>query len=162
MIFVFLFHRFSYISCINFRCLRLKAQLDLIRLFYCTTGCSVGYFAYAQYDVLFIPYRHFVPLPPKEEANYRLCERSEANSREGGGLRSIFSVLFQGDCRGTSCLAMTTSRAMVRWDISLTLNMTYFLHVILNDSEESHRGTDGAYTFHFGRKIFRLRLVQHA
>ena len=28
----------------------------------------VGYFAYAQYDVLFIPYRHFVPLPPKEEA----------------------------------------------------------------------------------------------
>ena len=62
MIFVFLFHRFSYISCINFRCLLLKAQLDLIRLFYCTAGCSVGYFAYAQYDVLFIPYRHFVPL----------------------------------------------------------------------------------------------------
>ena len=29
---------------------------------------SVGYFACAQYDVLFIPYRHFVPLPPKEEA----------------------------------------------------------------------------------------------
>ena len=28
----------------------------------------VGYFANAQYDVLFIPYRHFVPLPPKEEA----------------------------------------------------------------------------------------------
>ena len=58
---------------------------------------------------------------------YCLCERSEAISREGGGLRSIFSVLFQGDCRGTSCLAMTTSRAMVRWDISLALNMTYFL-----------------------------------
>ena len=55
---------------------------------------------------------------------YCLCERSEAISREGGGLRSIFSVLFQGDCRGTSCLAMTTSRAMVRWDISLALNMT--------------------------------------
>ena len=59
-----------------------------------------------------------------------LCERSEAISREGGGLRSIFSVLFQGDCRGTSCLAMTTSRAMVRWDISLSLNMTYFLSPI--------------------------------
>ena len=29
---------------------------------------SVGYFADAQYDVLFVPYRHFVPLPPKEEA----------------------------------------------------------------------------------------------
>ena len=28
----------------------------------------VGYFACAQYDELFIPYRHFVPLPPKEEA----------------------------------------------------------------------------------------------
>ena len=55
---------------------------------------------------------------------YCLCERSEAISREGGGLRSIFSVLFQGDCRGTSCLAMTTSRAMARWDISLALNMT--------------------------------------
>ena len=23
---------------------------------------------------VFIPYRHFVPLPPKEEANYCLCE----------------------------------------------------------------------------------------
>ena len=33
---------------------------------------------------------------------------------------------------------MTTSRAIVRWDISLTLDMTYFFHVILNDSEESH------------------------
>ena len=60
----------------------------------------VGYFACAQYDVFFIPYRRVAPLPPKEEANYRLCERSEAISREGGGLRSIFSVLFQGDCRG--------------------------------------------------------------
>ena len=65
----------------------------------------VGYFANAQYDVLFIPYRHFVPLLPKEEANYCLCERSEANSREGENLRSISSALF-------------------RWDISLTLNMT--------------------------------------
>ncbi len=48
-------------------------------------------------------------------------------------VRNICRTLFQGDCRGTSCLAMTTSRAMVRWDISLTLNMTYFsLYVILN------------------------------
>ena len=31
---------------------------------------SVGYFADAQYDVLFVPYRHFVPLPPKEEARF--------------------------------------------------------------------------------------------
>ena len=72
----------------------------------------------------FYPLSGVAPLRPKEETNYCLCERSEANSREGGGLRSIFSVLFQGDCRGTSCLAMTTSRAMVRWDISLALNMT--------------------------------------
>ena len=62
-----------------------------------------------------------MPLRPKEEANYCLCEQREAISREGGGLQSIFSVLFQGDCRGTSCLAMTTNRAMVRWDISLAL-----------------------------------------
>ena len=76
--------------------------------------------------------RHF-PRRRKQFLFYCLCERSEAISREGGGLRSIFSVLFQGDCRGTSCLAMTTSRAMVRWDISLALNMTYFsLYVILN------------------------------
>ena len=38
----------------------------------------VGYFAYAQYDVLF----------------YCLCERSEAISREGGGLRSICPALY--------------------------------------------------------------------
>ena len=30
-----------------------------------------------------------------------------------------------------------------------------FLHVILNDSEESHRRTDNAYTLHFSRGIFR-------
>ena len=70
-----------------------------------------------------------------------LCERSEAISREGGGVRSICSVLF-------------------RWDISLTHNMTrFFLHVILNGSEESHRRTDRAYTLHFGRGIFRLRSI---
>ena len=32
------------------------------------------------------------------------------------------------DCRGTSCLAMTTSRAMVRWDISLTLSTTCLIY----------------------------------
>ena len=53
--------------------------------------------------VLFIPYRrrcrHF-PRRRKRVLFYCLCERSEANSREGRGLRSMFSVLFQGDCRG--------------------------------------------------------------
>ena len=46
----------------------------------------VGYFANAQYDVLFIPYRHFVPLPPKEEARFVFARKQsdEAISREGG------------------------------------------------------------------------------
>ena len=30
-------------------------------------------------------------------------------------------------------------RTVILWDISLAFNMTYFLYVILNDSEESHR-----------------------
>ena len=57
----------------------------------------VGYFACAQYDVFFVPYRHFVPLPPKEEARFVfcLCVNVEwANSREGGGLRDICSMLY--------------------------------------------------------------------
>ena len=89
---------------------------------------SVGYFAFAQYDDLspivgvadtsptrrtrpFCCYRDISPVSageftPKEEAEKLcLCERSEANSREGRGLQSIFSVLF-------------------RWDISHSLNMT--------------------------------------
>ena len=82
----------------------------------------VGYFACAQYDVK-SPIVGVADTSPEGGSEICLCERSEANSREGRGLRSIFSVLFQGDCRGTSCLAMTTSRAMVRWDISLALNM---------------------------------------
>ncbi len=107
----------------------------------------MGYFATAQYDVLFIPYRRVAPLrlrggrapfvaiatfppvsagefTPKEEARFvflslRGSETTAAISREGGGLRSIFSVLFQGDCRGTSCLAMTTKKRF-----SLPINMT--------------------------------------
>ena len=34
-----------------------------------------------------------------------------------------------------------------------------FLHVILNDSEESHRRTDEHILYHFGRGIFRLRSI---
>ena len=82
----------------------------------------------------FCRYRDISPVSagestPKEEARFVFARKrsDEANSREGEGLRSIFSVLFQGDCRGTSCLAMTTIRAIVRWDISLALNMTYSL-----------------------------------
>ena len=70
---------------------------------------SVGYFTNAQYDVLFIPYRHFVPLrlrggrapfvaiatfPPFQRGNlprrrkrglfYCLCEGSEATKQTPG------------------------------------------------------------------------------
>ena len=69
----------------------------------------------------FCRYRDISPVSageftPKAEAKFVFARKrsDEAISREGEGLRSIFSVLFQGDCRGTSCLAMTTSRAMVR------------------------------------------------
>ena len=59
-----------------------------------TSHFGRGIFRYAQYDVLF-----YLSLRGKRS--------DEANSREGGGLRSICSILFQGDCHGTSCLAMT-------------------------------------------------------
>ena len=43
-----------------------------------------------------------------------------------------YDVLGLGDCRGTSCLAMTTKK-----HFSLTLNMPYFpLYVILSMSSE--------------------------
>ena len=42
----------------------------------------VGYFACAQYDVLFIPYRHFVPLPPKEEAKLHVILNEVKNPTE--------------------------------------------------------------------------------
>ena len=46
----------------------------------------VGYFANAQYDVLFIPYRHFVPLPRgrKQDLFVYLCEGSEATKQTPG------------------------------------------------------------------------------
>ena len=41
-----------------------------------------------------------------------------------------------------------TSDAIVRWDISLTLNMTYFFILRHSErSEESHRRTDGHIPF---------------
>ena len=42
----------------------------------------MGYFADAQYDVLFIPYRHFVPLPPKEEAKLHVILNEVKNPTE--------------------------------------------------------------------------------
>ena len=94
------------------------------------------YFAYAQYDVLFL----YVILNDSEES-HRVSEEyifyGKPPSREIASLRSQrqyirlvdssvgyfayaqYDALGLGDCRGTSCLAMTTSRAMIRWDISL-------------------------------------------
>ena len=90
----------------------------------------MGYFAYAQYDVRSpIGTSCHFPRRRKQIIVFARKRSDEANSREGGGLRSIFSVLFQGDCRGTSCLAMT-----------------YFFTRHSERSEESHRRTDGAYT----------------
>ncbi len=77
----------------------LKAQLELTRPYFLFVGYSVGYFANAQYDVLrsrglprslrslamtrFIPYRHFVPLPPKEEARATLGKVYPEGGSEG-------------------------------------------------------------------------------
>ena len=85
---------------------------------------ALRHFAYTADAPLLSLSRHFPRFSggiyPEGGSKICLCERSEAISREGGGLRSIFSVLFQGDCRGTSCLAMTTKKRF-----SLALNMTY-------------------------------------
>ena len=80
----------------------------------------VGYFADDQYDVLFIPYRHFVPLPPKEEA--RCVFASGAKQSPGRvGFRRIYTFSLRS------------------WDISLTLNMTY---ILLSPSGEVARSAD--------------------
>ena len=61
-----------------------------------------------------------------------LCERSEANSREGELLNRVFYL----SLRGSEATKQTPGRVVFRnvytislksWDISLTLNMTYFL-----------------------------------
>ena len=68
-------------------------------------GGLSGYFANARYDGLFIPYRHFVPLPPKEEAKLHVILNAVKNPTEE--LTGIYFSLWW-------------------WDISLTLNMTNF------------------------------------
>ena len=71
----------------------------------------VGYFANAQYDVFFIPYRHFVPLPPKEEAKTPVILNEVKNPTEE--LTGIYTF------------------SLWSWDISLTLNMTYFFLLVI-------------------------------
>ena len=72
------------------------------------TSC---HFAYAADAPLLSLSRHFPRfiggIYPEGGSKICLCERSEAISREGGGLRDIYFSLKS-------------------WDISLALNMTYF------------------------------------
>ena len=70
-----------------------------------------------------------------------LCERSEAISREGEVLQSIYFIAL-----------VVGYFAYAQYDV-------LFPYVILNDSEESHRRTDRHILFHFGRGIFRLRSI---
>ena len=124
----------------------------------------VGYFACAQYDVrspigtschfacaadapLLSLSRHFPRFSggiyPEGGSKICLCEEAKRRSNLPGGWRSTeykfrtFSVGYF---------------ACAQYD-------ALFLYVILNDSEESHRRTDGAYTPHFGCGIFRVRSI---
>ena len=97
---------------------------------------SVGYFAIAQYDVRSpIGTSCHFPRRRKQIIVFARKRSDEAISREGRGLRSIFSVLFQGDCRGTSCLAMTVefkkcgggkiaSAALVRLRVKINIKLS--------------------------------------
>ena len=50
----------------------------------------------------------------------------------------FFSHVILNAVKNPTTRVKSTYPSLFRWDISLTLNMTYFFHVILNDSEESH------------------------
>ena len=103
----------------------------------------VGYFACAQYDVFFIPYRHFVPLPPKEEAKTHviLNDSEESHRRTDGYIFLALVVGYFADaqydvlfftchCERSAAISRegedlrSISSALFRWDISLALNMT--------------------------------------
>ena len=57
----------------------------------------VGYFADAQYDVK-IPYRHFVPLPPKEEARFVFA----SNAKQSPGRVNYHTIYPLSALRATS------------------------------------------------------------
>ena len=89
---------------------------------------SVGYFACAQYDVLFIPYRqhcrHF-PRRRKRSLFYLSLRGSETTAviRLNNG-RSICRVLYSKGLP-RHFVPRNDNKSIVRWDISLALNMTY-------------------------------------
>ena len=98
----------------------------------CTVSSSVGFFTIVQNDVILLPSREFASsLRFLAKTVKFLChrERSVAIPLRKYAICTPFFI--PTDCRGTSCLAMTTSRSIVRWDISLTLNMTYFFYLSL-------------------------------
>ena len=79
---------------------------------------SVGYFAIAQYDVLFIPYRRRCRHFPRRWKRITVILNVVKNPTEQ--VKSRCPVLF-------------------RWDISLLLNMTHFFLVVIA-REQSDRG----------------------
>ena len=89
---------------------------------------SVGYFAIAQYDVLFIPYRrhcrHF-PRRRKRSLFYLSLRGSETTAviRLNNG-RSICRVLYSKGLP-RHFVPRNDNKSIVRWDISLALNITY-------------------------------------
>ena len=94
----------------------------------------------------FCRYRDISPVSagestPKEEANYCLCEQREANSREGGFPKGIYFFT-----------QVVGYFACAQYDVFFILRHS-------ERSEESHRRTDGVYTFHSSRGIFRLRSI---
>ena len=111
----------------------LRSQRQYIRL----VDSSVGYFAALNmtYLVWGIAAALRATSPEGGSKTTRHCEEVKRRSNLPGGWRSTeyilrtfsvryfayaqYDVLGLGDCRGTLCLAMTTSRAMIRWDISL-------------------------------------------
>ena len=81
------------------------------------------YFAIAQYDVR-SPIVGFADTLPEGESEISFTVFASVARQTPGrvNFRKVYAL------------------SLWSWDISLTLNMTYiFLHVILNDSEESHR-----------------------
>ena len=87
----------------------------------------MGYFAYAQYDVLFIPYRHFVPLPPKEEAKLHVILNDSEESH-----RVSEEYIFYGKPPSREIASLRSQRQYIRLvDSSVgyfaALNMTYLV-----------------------------------
>ena len=103
----------------------------------------VRYFADAQYDVR-SPIVGFADTLPEGESEISFTVFA-SGAKQSPGRVEVYEVYVAYFFSGIAAPA-------ARNDVP-------FLRVILNDSEESHRRTDGAYTPHFGRGIFRYRSI---